>query len=132
MAIARALVRRPKVLVLDEATSALDAVTAEGIRETVLKLLREKKSEMAVLAISHGVEMMKIADEVVMIEGGRVVERGGFEELRRRRGKFADLIGENTKGLFGSAELEEPKMEFGRLMTPIDSRARNTGRKRSI
>ena len=88
--IARALVRRPKVLILDEATSALDAESADGIRHTVTRL--RKKQGMAVLIITHNVDMMRIADLVVMIEDGRVVEGGGFEELRKKGGAFESLI----------------------------------------
>ena len=94
IAIARALIRRPKLLILDEATSALDAISAEGIREMVVGLLKDKTRQITVVAISHGVEMMRVADEIVMVKGGMIVERGGFEELRRRGGEFSDLIGE--------------------------------------
>ncbi|KAH8669513.1 P-loop containing nucleoside triphosphate hydrolase protein [Tricladium varicosporioides] len=96
--IARALVRQPKLLILDEATSALDAVSATEIRETITNLMANPRSRkgagsLTVVIISHSTEMMQIASEVVVIEHGRVVEKGGFEELRRRGGPFARLIG---------------------------------------
>ncbi|CZT09583.1 related to STE6-`Full-size` ABC transporter responsible for export of the `a` factor mating pheromone [Rhynchosporium graminicola] len=120
IAIARALVRRPKVLVLDEATSALDAVSAEAVRDTVRKLLERgrdaEEGGMAVLLISHGVEMMKIASEVVVIESGRVVERGGFEELKRKGGAFSRLIGVKVNPVEG---------DFMRDMTPVTGKGRN-------
>ena len=90
IAIARALVRRPKVLILDEATSALDVESAENIRNTIKELTG--KAGIAVLIISHSVDMMRIAGTVIMIENGKVVERGGFEELKARGGAFESLI----------------------------------------
>ncbi|EPE27653.1 P-loop containing nucleoside triphosphate hydrolase [Glarea lozoyensis ATCC 20868] len=88
--IARALVRRPKVLVLDEATSALDAVSARGVRDVLVRL---RGRGTAVVCVSHDVEMMRVADWVVVVEDGAVVEEGGFEELVRRRGRLGRLIG---------------------------------------
>jgi len=120
IAIARALVRRPKVLILDEATSALDAVSVEVVRATVKRLLERGRESgeggIAVLVISHGVEMMRIASEVVVIEDGRVVERGGFKELKRNGGAFSRLIGVKAK----PGEVEQK-----RLMTPIKGMGRN-------
>jgi ATP-binding cassette subfamily B (MDR/TAP) protein 1 len=91
IAIARALVRRPKVLILDEATSALDAESASGIRDTVQRLKR--KTGLAVVIITHNVDMMRISDTIVVVEDGRVVESGGFDELRARGGAFESLVG---------------------------------------
>lgn len=99
IAIARALVRDPQLLVLDEPTSSLDAEAAEGIREVVMGLVKgeggrkEKKGGMTVVVVTHSKEMMKVADEVVMVEDGRVVETGSYEDLRTRGGSFARLVG---------------------------------------
>ena len=90
IAIARALVREPDVLVLDEATSALDVESARQIRETVTGLVREKG--LTVVIITHAEEMMRIASQVVVLERGRVVEKGGFEELMRRGGALARML----------------------------------------
>ncbi|KAL5418582.1 hypothetical protein PMIN04_007283 [Paraphaeosphaeria minitans] len=98
LALARALVRAPDVLVLDEATSALDVEAARVVRDTVERLVRGDASEvrrrgMTVVVITHAREMMAVAEHVVVLERGRVVEEGGFEELRRRRmGAFARLV----------------------------------------
>ncbi|KUJ18851.1 P-loop containing nucleoside triphosphate hydrolase protein [Mollisia scopiformis] len=104
IAIARALVRRPRILILDEATSALDAISAEAIRQTVRLLIQRGKDArdggVAVIIITHAVEMMRICDQIVMIENGKMVESGGFDELRSKDGAFAGLIGSKsaTKG----------------------------------
>ncbi|KAK5657432.1 hypothetical protein OQA88_3004 [Cercophora sp. LCS_1] len=90
LALARALVRKPSVVVLDEPTSALDAEGAEGVRG----LVRELRDEgVAVVVVTHSKEMMRVVDEVVMVEGGRVVERGRYQELVMQGGRFGEMVG---------------------------------------
>ncbi|KAK4225426.1 putative ABC transporter expressed in the mitochondrial inner membrane [Podospora fimiseda] len=96
LCIARALARQPKLLVLDEPTSSLDAEAAEGVRR-VVQCLVTSGTEMAVVVITHSKEMMRIADKIVMVENGVVVETGEYEELCRREGKFAELVGWSDK-----------------------------------
>lgn len=98
LAIARAILRRPQVLVLDECTAALDFASARAVRETLGRWLRGEdgfgvgvRGRMCVV-ITHDREMMEMCDEVCMLEGGRVVEMGGFGELVGRRGRFARLL----------------------------------------
>ncbi|KAG9238241.1 ABC transporter-like protein [Amylocarpus encephaloides] len=94
--ISRALVRNPKVLVLDEATSALDAVGAKGVRDAVKGMVekgRDGGDEMAVVIVSHTVEVMRIASRVVVVDEGRVVEEGGFDELVAKGGRLSKLMG---------------------------------------
>jgi ATP-binding cassette subfamily B (MDR/TAP) protein 1 len=102
IAIARALVRRPMVLVLDEPTSALDAESAEIIRDTIVRLSSStysyspsghlRRGNVAVIIITHSVEMMRAAGNIIMLDRGRVVEQGGFDELARKGGAFTSLI----------------------------------------
>jgi ATP-binding cassette, subfamily B (MDR/TAP), member 1 len=108
IAIARALVRRPKLLILDEPTSALDAVSAELVRATINKLMkkhgrRSTEGGMAVLIIAHAVEMMRICEKIVVLEDGQIVEVGSFEELKKKEGAFARLI----EGSDGKSKVEE-------------------------
>jgi ATP-binding cassette subfamily B (MDR/TAP) protein 1 len=123
IAIARALIRRPKVLILDEATSALDAVSAEMVRETVRRLMERGREGgeggMAVLIIAHGVEMMRICERIVVLESGMIVEAGSFEELKRRGGAFCRLIG-------GSPGAGGVVVEQERAWSPIERRNRMT------
>ncbi|KAK6813308.1 hypothetical protein RU639_011019 [Aspergillus parasiticus] len=81
--IARALVRRPRILILDEATSALDPASAEIIRHTVQKLVASQVG-LTVVIITHANEMMAIADNVVVLEQGRVVDSGPYKTLAKR------------------------------------------------
>ena len=97
IAIARALARHPELLILDEATSALDVESACLIRETVQRLLSESRQPgskpLTVLIITHAKEMMAIADRIVMLDQGRVVEEGSYDELlARENGRFASLL----------------------------------------
>ena len=81
--IARALVRRPQILVLDEATSALDPASAEIIRHTVQRLVTSQVG-LTVIIITHAKDLMEIADNVVVLEHGRVVESGPYKTLAKR------------------------------------------------
>ncbi|OJJ40957.1 hypothetical protein ASPWEDRAFT_100010 [Aspergillus wentii DTO 134E9] len=83
--IARALVRRPQILILDEATSSLDRGSAEVIRQTVQKLVAAQLG-LTVIIITHAREMMEISDNVIVMEEGAVIEEGGYYELLKRPG----------------------------------------------
>ncbi|PYH47309.1 ABC transporter ATP-binding protein [Aspergillus saccharolyticus JOP 1030-1] len=90
--IARALIRRPQILILDEATSSLDPTNAKIIRQTVQDLVNGRLG-LTVLIITHAKEMMEIADKVVVLEHGRVVEDGSFRDLAcRSGGKLKALV----------------------------------------
>lgn len=84
IAIARALLRNPEILILDEATSALDSVTERLIQES----LDEIAVGRTVIAIAHRLSTIVKADKVVVMEQGRIVEQGKYQELLEQRGKF--------------------------------------------
>lgn len=123
--IARALIRRPKILILDEATSALDAVSAEAIKDSISRILEKdrlefpnKEERTAVIIISHDVEMMKVADRVVVLEQGRVMEEGSFQSLARYGKAFRTLIGMEMQG--------ESEDTVDNIMAPVKPRSKNT------
>lgn len=90
--IARALVRKPKVLILDEATSALDVESATLVRQTICNLLHDKSTSMTVIIITHSRDMMEIAERVVVLDQGSIVEEGGFDELLAKNGHLTNLL----------------------------------------
>ena len=90
LVIARAIVRRPQLLTMDEATSALDGESARGISSLVHKL---EKANVGCLIVTHATEMMRACAECVVLEDGRVIESGCFEDLiGRKYGNLRRLI----------------------------------------
>jgi NHLM bacteriocin system ABC transporter peptidase/ATP-binding protein len=84
--IARALVRNPSLLVLDEATSALDPV----IEETIVQNLRRRGC--AVMIVAHRLSTVRDADEIVVLDGGVIAERGRHDDLLAAGGRYASLV----------------------------------------
>ena len=99
LAIARALVRQPLILVLDEATSALDSESQAIIQQTLDELTASRK--MTIFIIAHRLSTIKGADQVVVMEGGEMVECGTHEELERLNGVYARLRSMESDGLLG-------------------------------
>ena len=86
-AIARAVLRDPKVLILDDALSSVDTVTEERI----LRHLKEVMSDRTSIIISHRVSTVKHADQIVVLRDGRIVEHGNHDELLARDGYYNEL-----------------------------------------
>jgi ATP-binding cassette subfamily B protein len=86
-AISRAVLRNPKILILDDALSSVDTYTEEQI----LKQLREVMKDRTSILISHRVSTVKHADEIIVLDAGRIVEQGTHEKLLRLGGQYAQL-----------------------------------------
>ena len=95
LAIARALLKNPPILILDEATSALDAVTEARIQKA-LKLLMQGRTTFI---IAHRLSTIRDADQVVVLEHGRIAEQGRYAELIARGGVFSSLVATQRAGI---------------------------------
>jgi ATP-binding cassette, subfamily B, bacterial len=89
IAIARTILRNPPILVLDEATSALDSETERQVQEALDGLAAGRTT----IAIAHRLSTVEDADQIVVLDGGRVAESGTHRELLAEGGRYAELVG---------------------------------------
>ncbi|PWM71552.1 MAG: thiamine ABC transporter permease [Bacillota bacterium] len=94
ISIARAFLKNPPILILDEATSALDNITETQIQSS----LNELSAGRTVVAVAHRLSTIRSADQIVVLERGKVVERGTHEELVAADGRYAEMLGEKVNG----------------------------------
>ena len=94
--LARAILRKPSILVLDEATSALDTENERKIQEAIEQL----KGKMTIIVIAHRLSTIRNADQVIVLDKGRVVQNGEFDQLAMEYdGMFSNLLGKQTESL---------------------------------
>ena len=94
IAIARTVLRNPPILVLDEATSALDTQTERLVQEALEQLAEGRTT----IAIAHRLSTVRDADQIVVLDGGRVAEIGTHEELLAAGGRYAMLLARDVEG----------------------------------
>ncbi|GAA6064326.1 hypothetical protein JCM10212_004565 [Sporobolomyces blumeae] len=90
LAIARALLQKPRILVADEATSALDAASESLVNQAISNI--SASHQLTTILIAHRLSTLKTADTVVMMEHGRVAEQGTYDELAREGTRFNHLV----------------------------------------
>lgn len=95
IAIARTLLRNPSIVIFDEATAALDAESEFRIQETITSLRNTK----TVIVIAHRLSTIKMADKIMVLEDGRFVEEGQFDELLEKKGAFYRFYWKQFGGL---------------------------------
>ena len=88
IAIARTILRNPPVLVLDEATSALDVQTERAVGDALERLAEGRTT----IVIAHRLSTVRDADQIAVLDGGTVVERGTHDELLAAGGRYAELV----------------------------------------
>jgi ATP-binding cassette subfamily B protein len=87
VAIARTLLKNPAIMIFDEATSALDSATEKAIQAELREIARDRTT----LVIAHRLSTIIDADQILVLDVGRIIERGTFRELLDANGKFAEM-----------------------------------------
>ncbi|MCE9575435.1 MAG: ABC transporter ATP-binding protein/permease [Deltaproteobacteria bacterium] len=111
IAIARALLKDPRILILDEATSALDSHNELLIQAALEPLLANRTS----LVIAHRLSTIRKANLIVVLDRGAIVERGTHEELLARGGRYAELVAEQDRVATGEAAPQRLQLAAGEL-----------------
>jgi ATP-binding cassette subfamily B multidrug efflux pump len=94
VSIARAIVKEPKILILDDCLSAVDTKTENAILNSLQKIMKNRTS----IIISHRVSSAKLADQIIVLDEGRIVERGDHGSLMDQKGVYAALFEKQTQG----------------------------------
>ena len=95
ISIARAILANPKILILDEATAAVDTETERKIQASLARLTKNRTT----LSIAHRLSTLRDADELIVLEDGKIVEQGTHSELIKQKGTYFKLLQIQTKAL---------------------------------
>jgi len=95
LTIARAILKNPAILILDEATSALDAESEQLVQDALNKLMKNRTA----IVIAHRLATVQMADEILVLESGRITERGNHQQLMEQQGTYHSLV--NLQNLEG-------------------------------
>jgi ATP-binding cassette, subfamily B, bacterial len=90
LAIARAMLRNPEILIFDEATSSLDSMTERDISDTIKKVTKTRKNAITVM-VAHRLSTISHADEIYVLNHGKVIEKGNHRSLMKKKGLYSSL-----------------------------------------
>jgi ATP-binding cassette subfamily B protein len=120
LAIARVVLKDPRILILDEATSSLDTTSERLVQEALRPLMRGRTT----IAIAHRLSTILSADVIFVVDRGRITERGSHEELLARGGTYARLYQQQFRGGEVEAECEDGVvLASGEIVRPQSERA---------
>jgi glucan exporter ATP-binding protein len=102
LSIARALLKDPPILILDEATSSLDALTEAKVQTALAEVMKGRTT----FVIAHRLATVRNATRILLLQDGRILEAGNFDELTRKGGRFAELA--RTQFMIPTAKAAEP------------------------
>lgn len=106
LAIARALLRKPDLIVFDEATSALDSITEKNITQTI-KYIKASRPDLIMVMVAHRLSTIMHSDIIYVIEKGKIIEQGSHEKLLRKKGLYSAFWREQSASL--ETETEQVK-----------------------
>ncbi|MBC9717489.1 ABC transporter ATP-binding protein [Streptomyces sp. TRM66268-LWL] len=115
LAIARTILRDPPVLILDEATSALDTRTERAVQEAIDALSADRTT----ITIAHRLSTIRSADEIVVLDGGRVAERGTHASLLEQDGRYAALVRRDAQQPDTQGGEQEPQPVDGKRLESV-------------
>ncbi len=114
-ALARAVARQPEILILDDSMSAVDTETEARILNELKTLLHDR----TVLLIGHRVSTLRFADQIVVLEDGKIIEQGSHEELLARGGVYSEM--DRKQGLAGTIEEDENEITNTTVIKELSS-----------
>lgn len=114
VAIARTILKNPRIILLDEATAALDTTTEEHIQQALSALSRGR----TMLVIAHRLSTITTADQILVLHGGQVAERGTHEELLAMKGRYAGMWRKQIRAQQKAAEEESLQDHDGQPRSP--------------